>query len=400
VWRRITDERGKGLTGAYIDNKHHEETPMGIRKDLAYPRGLDRRQCLAALASVGGLLAAGCEPMASQITVNWVGWQGYDKPLKLGSFLKENGIVLATTYINTNEEVVARLLAGGKGHVDLVTIDYSRVPLLIAADLVEPVNQSRVPGIGSIFPEFLGVEAIRKDGKLYGVPLTWGTMSLVYDPAATTKPTSWKDALKDEFKGKVAMVDDMTGLLATWAPIVVGTKSPTRLTRSELMRTNDFLIQIKKNHARTLCSSYGEAVDLFARGEVVTSAIGWDAMVGFAAAKNMVLESVIPEEGVVIFMDTVVIPKDAPHIDVAYKMLGQCISAAGQKIIADSPTQAVTTKTALPIISDRNKKMYHYDNLNLEFEKARFYPAWPFEDDGKFVTHEQVLEDYQRVLKA
>jgi spermidine/putrescine transport system substrate-binding protein len=196
------------------------------------------------------------------------------------------------------------------------------------------------------------------------------------------------------------MVDDMTGLLATWAPIVVGTKTPTRLTMTELEKTNDFLIDIKKNHARTLSSSYGEAVDLFARGEVVTSAMGWDAMVGFAAAKNKVLDFVIPEEGVMVFMDTLAIPKGAPHLDLAYKMLGQCISAAGQKQIADALTQAVITKAALPMIADKNKKIYHYDNLQSEFEKARFYPFWPLEPQGDFVTHEQVQEDYQRVLKA
>jgi len=400
VWRRITDERGKGLTGAYIDNKHHEETPMGIQKVLAYPRVLDRRQCLAALASVGGVLAVGCRRVFSNTTANWVGWQGYDGPLKLGSFREANGIVIATTYINTNEEIIARLQAGGKGQVDLITIDYMSIPILIAADLVEAIDQSRVPGIARIFPDFLRLESISKDGKLYAVPFTWGTMSMIYDPAATAKPMSWKDALNSDVEGKVAMVDDMTGLLATWAPIVVGTKTPTRLTMSELTKTNDFLIHIKKNYARTLSSSYGEAVDLFARREVVTSAIGLDAMVDFAAAKNRVLDSVIPEEGVVVFMDTLAIPKGAPHLDLAYKMLGQCISAEGQKQIADAMTQAVVTEAALPIISDKNKQLYHYDNMKLEFEKARFYPCWPLEPEGNFVTREQVQEDYQRVLKA
>jgi hypothetical protein len=52
------------------------------------------------------------------------------------------------------------------------------------------------------------------------------------------------------------------------------------------------------------------------------------------------------------------------------------------------------------LISDKNKQIYHYDNLQAEFEKARFCPFWPLEPEGDFVTHEQVQEDYQRVLKA
>jgi spermidine/putrescine transport system substrate-binding protein len=168
----------------------------------------------------------------------------------------------------------------------------------------------------------------------------------------------------------------------------------------ELKKTVDFLIDIKKNHARTLSTSYGEAVDLFARGEVVISAIGWDAMVGFAAAKNKVLDYVIPEEGVMVFMDTVAIPKGAPHRELAYKALNQCISAAGQKQIADALTQAVVSKAALPMIDEKNKTIYQCDNLAKLFEKARFYPFWPLEPEGDYITHEQSQEEYQRFLKA
>src|SRR5262249_32983624 len=148
----------------------------------------------------------------------------------------------------------------------------------------------------------------------------------------------------------------------------------------------DFLIEIKKNHVRTFSPSYGEATDLFARGEVVTSAIGWDAMVGFAAAKGKKLSYVIPEEGAMVFMDTVAIAKDAPHLDLAYKVVAQSISAAGQKVIADNLTQAVITKAALPLIDAKNKEIYQYDHLNKLFEKARFYPFWPLEADGDNVT--------------
>lgn len=361
---------------------------------------LDRRKFIAGSIAATGVLGFGAKAAYADTTVSWVGWQGYDEPLKLGSFLADNQIALATTYINTNEEIITKLQAGGVGQIDFITIYYGHVPILIAADLVEPIDESRVPGIADIFPEFLNVEALRKDGKLYAVPFTWGTLSMIYDPAAIPKPTSWKDALKDEYKGKVAMVDDATGLLATWAPIVTGTKTPTRITMDELKKTIDFLIDIKKNHARTFSASYGEAVDLFARGEVVTSVIGWDAMVGFAAAKGKKLDYAIPDEGVMVFMDTLAIPKGAPNIELAYKMLGQCISAAGQKHIADTLTQAIITKAAVPLVDEKNRQIYQYDNLSKLFEKARFYPFWPIEPEGDFVTHEQSQEEYQRFLKA
>jgi len=361
---------------------------------------LGRRSFVAGAAALTAGIATGLRLAFADTQVVWVGWQGYDEPLKLGSFLADNGISLATTYINTNEEIITRLQAGGAGQTDLITIYFGHIPILVAADLLEPIDESKLPGIKDVFPEFLNVDPIRRDGKLYAMPFTWGTLSMIYDPAAAPKPTSWKDCLKEEFKGKVSLVDDATGLLATWAPIVTGTKTPTRITMDELKKTVDFLIEIKKNHARTLASSYGEATDMFARGEVVTSAIGWDAMVGFAAAKDKKLDFAIPEEGVMVFMDTVAIPKGAPHLDLAYKMLEQCISAQGQKHIADTLTQAVITKAAVPLIDAKNREIYQYDNLASLFEKARFYPFWPLEPEGDFVTHDQSQEEYQRFLKA
>ncbi len=361
---------------------------------------IDRRQVLAGSAAVAAASLLPMRQARADTAINFMGWQGYDDPLKAGTFLADNKLTLATTYINSNEEIITKLQAGGKGQLDFITIYYGHVPILAGAELAEPIDEALVPGLKDVFPEFLSVDALRKDGKLYAVPYTWGTLSMIYDPAATAKPVSWKDCLKDDVKGKVAMVDDMTGLIATWGGIVLNTKTPTRITMAQLKQVIDFLITIKKNHARTFSPSYGEATDLFARGEVVTSAIGWDAQVAFAAAKNKKLEFAIPSEGAMAFMDTIVIPAGAPNRDAAYKMLNHAISGPAQKAIVDGLTQAVVSKAALPLINDTNKAIYQYDNLGKMFEKVHFYQFWPLEASGDLVTLEQVQEEYQRFLKA
>jgi spermidine/putrescine-binding protein len=360
---------------------------------------LNRRALMAAVA--GSSLAGLALPAASATKLSWMGWQGYDDPFKAGSFLADNGIELATTYMNSNEELITKLQAGGAGQLDLATIYFGHVPILTGAGLVEEIDAAKVVGFDKIFPQFLAVGSIRKDGKLYAVPFTWGTLSMVYDPAVIpTPPTSWKDCLKDEYKGKVAMTDDSMGLLSTWAPIVTGTKTPTRLSMDELKKTIDFLITIKKNHARTFSASYGESTDLFARGEVVISAIGWDAQVGFAAAKNKKLAFAMPDEGVMAFMDALVIPKGAPNLETAYKALSQAVSAAGQQVMAKNLTQAVVNADAVPLVEEANRAIYQYASLDQFLTRARFNPFWPLQAEGDFVTYDQVLEEYQRFLKA
>ena len=101
---------------------------------------LGRRSFVAGAAALTAGIATGLRPAFADTQVVWVGWQGYDEPLKLGSFLADNGISLATTYINTNEEIITRLQAGGAGQTDLITIYFGHIPILVAADLLEPID--------------------------------------------------------------------------------------------------------------------------------------------------------------------------------------------------------------------------------------------------------------------
>jgi spermidine/putrescine-binding protein len=359
---------------------------------------VDRRTVLAAAAAIAATQVISPRSVRAATTLNWMGWQGYDGPLKQGTFLADNGIELATTYIASNEEIITKLQAGGT--VDLATIYFGHIPIMVGADLIEPIDEAKVPDLAKVFPRFLNVDSIRRDGKLYAVPFTWGTLPMVYDPAAIEAPTSWNDCLKDEYKGKVAMADDMSGLILTWSTIVTGTTTPSRLTASQLKETVDFLIKIKKEHARTFSPNYGEATDLFARGEVVISAIGWDAQVGFAAQKGKKLAYVLPEEGAMAYMDTLVIPKNAANKDLAFKALAQAISPQAQLVLAKELTQAVVNSDAVALVDDANRAIYQYDNLDKLLERAKFIPFWPLESDGSHVTFAEVQDEYQRFLQA
>ena len=80
-------------------------------------------------------------------------------------------------------------------------------------------------------PIFRNDPNINVDGKLYGVPFTWGGGPMVYDPAVIpTPPASWKDLLKPEYTGKVGMMDDPLGNMMIGALVATGT--PRRRPRS------------------------------------------------------------------------------------------------------------------------------------------------------------------------
>src|SRR5262245_12964281 len=143
---------------------------------------LSRRRFMGGMLAAAGLgLAARSASAATTIT--WMGWQGYETPIKSGTFLADNDIDFQPTFIGSNEEIITKLQAGGIGKTDLITMYFGYLPLMAEGELLEPIDSTRVKLLDKLIPQFVAQEAIRYDGKLMGVPWNWGSLPLMYDPA-------------------------------------------------------------------------------------------------------------------------------------------------------------------------------------------------------------------------
>ena len=376
--------------------------PSGLLA-LAQQSSLSRRSLLTGIAALGGAAALGLpgRPAYAATTMPWMGWQGYETPIKAGTFLKDNDIDFQPTFIASNEEIISKLQAGGVGKTDIITMYFGYLPLMADGGLLEPIDPSKIAQFGDLIPQFTGNDAIRKDGQLYGVPWNWGSLPLMYDPAAVpTAPESWMDLMKPEFTKKVAMVDDPLGNLLIWGTVVTGKPMGTLLTRDEMKKVIDTLIEIKTKQARAFFASYGDMADAFARNEVTASAIGWEAVAVWAKAKGKEIKYTIPKEGTGMFMDCLCIPKDCPHLDLTYKMINHIISPEPQKIFATEQSAGITNLKTVPMLPPELAQSYDYADLDGFMKKARLQPVPPTESDGTIATYDDFLTEYQRLQKA
>ncbi len=370
---------------------------------LAQQSSLSRRSLLTGIAALGGAAALGLpsRPAYAATTMTWMGWQGYETPIKAGTFLKDNDIDFQPTFIASNEEIISKLQAGGVGKTDIITMYFGYLPLMADGALLEPVDPTKIAQFGDLIPQFTGNDAIRKDGQLYGVPWNWGSLPLMYDPSVVpTAPESWMDLMKPEFTKKVAMVDDPLGNLLIWGTVVTGKPMGTILTRDEMKKVIDTLIEIKTKQARAFFASYGDMADAFARNEVTASAIGWEAVAVWAKAKGKEIKYTIPKEGTGMFMDCLCIPKDCPHLDLTYKMINHIISPEPQKIFATEQSAGITNLKTVPMLPPELAQSYNYADLDGFMKKARLQPVPPTESDGTIATYDDFLTEYQRLQKA
>lgn len=405
----MTTEKNQG-TQSFKALARKKETvtkkDQGTRADSALSFSgfapISRRAFSIGLGAAGlATLGLGVPKVRAASTVTFLGWQGYETPMSSGGYLEKNDITLQTTYIANTEDIIAKLKAGGIGTIDLATPNIAYVPLLTKMKLLAPIDVSMIPNYAHVMPFFADQELLSHEGKQYAVPFTWGTQPLMYRPDLVTEvPTSWLDVLKPEYKGKVVMTGSHVGNIQVWGKVVTGAEVPSWLTPAQLKETIDFLIKIKKEHALTYTDSYGEMADIFARGEAVISTMGWEPVASWVAKKGVELAYTYPKEGTTGFIDTYVIPKNAPNYELDHGLINNALSTAAQVVIAEDSGQGIVNTTAIEKLSPDAKKAYPYDDMDTLVERAKFYPFPPIEDDGVHATYDMIIREWERFLRS
>lgn len=358
-------------------------------------------QGLGALGAFTALGAAGLRPAHAATDVTFLGWQGYDLGLNAADFLKTSDITLNTTYIGNNDEIATKLMAGGMGSIDIITPYMGYIPLWASLGILQPIDESLVPNLADVMPVFRDDANVIVDGVRYGVPFTWGSGPMMYDPAAVTEvPTSWNDLFKPEYKGKVGMMDDPLGNMMLAAHIATDAEVATMLTHDQLKAAIDYMIKLKQEQVRVVTLSWGELADALSRGEVVITFSGWETIKQFCADKGKVIEYAYPKEGTYAWLDNYCIAKDAPNPAAAHALANHIIGVDAQVMIATDLVQAIVNTKAVEKLPADAAALYPYNDIEAFGQKATFYAFPPQESDGTHATWDEWLTEYERFKTA
>jgi spermidine/putrescine-binding protein len=355
----------------------------------------------AALASAGLALSGPIGRAMAAISINMVCWQGYDDAFKAGSFMADNGYEINPTYIGSNDEILTKISAGGRGSIDIVTPYMGYVPLMVAADMLESIDETSVPNLKNVLPVFRNDPNIVVDGKLYAAPFTWGAAPMLYDPEhfGANKPTSWRDLEKPELEGKFGFSDDPIGNITIAAIVATDAAVATELTEAQLKQAIDYLIMLKSK-ARLVATSWGELADAMARGEIVATFSGWETMKKFVADKGKNVEFFYPKEGTFAWLDNVCIVKDAPNIEADLKLANHVLSIESQRMVGEEMLQGIVSQAAIDALSPDAATLYPYDDMTAFGKSATFFPFPPLEDRDGLVSIGRWNEEYERFKSA
>lgn len=293
---------------------------------------------------------------ASAAELNILTWEGYAAASFISKFEAESSCKVTATYVGSNDDFAPKLAAGG-GVYDIITPSLDTVNLLRQAGFVQPVDTAKITNFDGIYPEFSKTGDVIADGETWAVPLIWGSVSLIYRPDKfAAAPDSIAVLFDPANKGKVSLWDDKSALY--WTARYLGYDNIFDLSDEQLDAVKAKLIE-QKPLIRKYWASAGELTELMANQEVYVS----NAWTGLTSKdvnnlkKGFEVIEFTPKEKAEGWMDSMMLVKDTPNEECAYKFMSFMESAGGQCGLAESTGYFPTNPKAVEsCMSDEMKK--------------------------------------------
>jgi putative spermidine/putrescine transport system substrate-binding protein/spermidine/putrescine transport system substrate-binding protein len=304
-------------------------------------------------------------------TLNALCWEGYTDPSFAKPFEKKYGVKINSTFIGSNDELVAKL-RGAPDQYDLVTPSSDTTNLLIDNDQVQAINLDDVPNAKSTFEFFRTAPNVNVDGNLYGVPMCWGFIPLIYDEDAVSKaPTSWEDLWSPDYRDQVSMWQDISMLWTTG--LMLGFENVYEMDDQQLEEVKNRLIEQKPN-IRKYWTTAGELTNLFANNEVVTGMSFGGLTVTQLRAQGRNVNEIIPDEGATSWFDNWMITSQAQNTATALAWLDHLNTPESQKKIAAATGYGICNQNGVDLVPKDYAEVYHLDDPNfiagLDYWKA------------------------------
>ncbi|AZG76586.1 extracellular solute-binding protein [Methylocystis rosea] len=335
-----------------------------------------------ALSSVALAFSCCVLPAVSQERiVNVLGWGDYVDPRVLTDFTRTTGIEVTYESYSSDESLETALQPGSRAF-DVVIVSSSVLRKQIARGLYQKLDKSKIPNAVNLWPEIMERLATYDPGNEHAVNYAWFAMGIAYDvvkarelmgkasPSADFSFDSWgllfqQKNLKKLSSCGVGILDSPEDLSSAALQYLWSNwrLSPGLDRRTDGMRAAELLTAVRRDSKRLDSRDY---VNALVNGDVCV-AVGFSldslrARYTAGMVEEFVeIEFFIPQEGAPIRLDNLVIPKDAPHVEEAYKFIDFLLQpeiAARNTNFIGVANGVLASKSLVDGSISRNKSIY------------------------------------------
>jgi spermidine/putrescine transport system substrate-binding protein len=377
-----------------LDYLHREvQRAAGRHIDRRRALGLGGMALLAAAAAAcgksttsGGTSSssgASANPLAGKPLENHLeiyNWSQYDDPSTFTKFRKlpaeaKVGMTTHETFYSSNDELLAKLHAGGTGY-DIIVPSQNAVAELIEEKALMALDKALLPNLKNLDPSFLK-PAYDPTGDYHVIKDFGITMFFYNNKIVADQPKTMHDfylALpKYVSMGRTNLLDGAEEVVPI-ALMALGL-NPNTTSQSDFTQVKSFLLSIRKGVTTIDSSSYiNDAI----AGKIILSQ-GWNGDVRRIVQgrkKEGDITAVIPTEASEIWSDNWCIPASAPHPVAAHAWINWLLT----------PSTAVTEM--------------NYHNYKIPMASALAQLPSALRDDPMFNVPKTYTDNYHYILNV
>jgi spermidine/putrescine transport system substrate-binding protein len=273
-------------------------------------------------------------------------WFEYIPDDLVQKFEAETGIKVTIDTYDSNEAMLAALKAGKLGQYDVAVPGDYMVKIMANEGILDSFTPEELPNFGNIDPQWLDVPF--DPGRKHSIPYQWGStafsvnrdvykgdissLSIIFDPP-------------EELRGRINVLDSQGEVLALGS-IYLGIPQCTQ-DRDQLKALNDMLLAAKPHWA-----SFGSdiAKDVLVSGDAAAGMI-YNGFSAKARAEGANVEYAFPKEGYVVWMDNVVLLKDAPNRENALKFMNFLLDPENAAAVTNYAAYSAGVKGVEPFLA-------------------------------------------------
>lgn len=302
--------------------------PTNLPISRIFPANSTRRQFLKnSAATISGLAVSSCgwrladvqsaptvKGSADQLYIYT--WAGYTDNALLDRFAEKTGIRVVADVFSSNEEMLARVQAGGARAYSIIYPSDYMVVQMTELGLLSPLDHSSLGGLDRLKKQFQN--PVYDPGNRYSVPLSWGTTGLIYNTEQLKEaPEDWNYLWehKQELARRMTLASDVREVMGAALRMLGYSLNSTN--QEQVKQAYEKLVELKPAIASFTTDAW--------RPQMLTGdlkvAMCYSSDANEVISDNDKLKYVVPKSGSSLWTDTLVIPKGSPNPEAAYKWI-------------------------------------------------------------------------------
>jgi len=293
--------------------------------------------------------------------IHFLNWTDYLAPEILTNFETTYGVKVIVDNFDANEDMIAKVRAGGSGY-DLVTPSDYAVQTMATEGLLQPLDKTLLTNAVHVEPTLLN--KYFDEGNVYSLPYMYGITGIAYNKKTfPTAPDSWSTVFDlkalEQYKGQFSMLDDereVPGAALKYFGYSLNETSPEAVAKVQelLIAQKPFLASYNSSDVNRKLSS-GEY--LFAHawsGQAMQARNG----LGDEFSGNPDIGFVIPKEGGMIWMDNMVVLKESPNAYTVQVFMNYLLDPSVAALNTEYIGYLTPNKDAIPLLDPAISALY------------------------------------------